>query len=170
MTLHRQVPVLLLLLTLLLPGCGFELRGTADLAFQNLYMEGAKLSVNKDLIKSLKINGVTVVNDSKQAELFLEMLSEQQEQNILSLSGSGVVREFELVYRVNFRLRSPDSETWGPVQKVEGRRDFSYDDTQLLAKQFEEQRLFEDMRNDAVREIMRLLVVQKPTHKAAAGD
>lgn len=162
MFLQRLLCSIMLVSVLALTACGFEMRGTADLAFKTLSMQGANLTVKKDLIKSLKINGVTVVDDDQKAELILELLSEQREQNILSLSGRGVVREFELVYRVNFRLRNPQSETWGAVQTIEGRRDYSYDDTQLLAKQFEEQRLFEDMRNDAVREIMRLLVVQKP--------
>jgi LPS-assembly lipoprotein len=162
MNLFRFSRILFLTLLLALTACGFELRGTADLAFKNLYMQGANLSINKNLVKALKVNGVTVVEDAKQAELFLDLLSEQREQNILSLSGGGTVREFELVYRVQFRLRSPSSETWGAVQTVEIRRDYSYDDTQLLAKQSEEEALLENMRNAAVRQIMRLLVVQKP--------
>jgi LPS-assembly lipoprotein len=162
MMLFRTSRILLLALLLALTACGFQLRGTADLAFKNLYMQGSKLTINKNLTRSLKVNGVTVVDNPEKAELFLEMLSEQREQKILSLSGGGKVREFEIIYRVSFRLRSPSSETWGPVQTVENRRDFSYDDSQLLAKETEEERLLEDMRNAATREIMRLLVVQKP--------
>ncbi len=162
MMLFRTSRILLLALLLALTACGFQLRGTADLAFKNLYMQGSKLTINKNLTRSLKVNGVTVVDNPEKAELFLEMLSEQREQKILSLSGSGKVREFEIIYRVSFRLRNPSSEIWGPVQTVENRRDFSYDDSQLLAKEAEEQRLLEDMRNAATREIMRLLVVQKP--------
>jgi LPS-assembly lipoprotein len=162
MMLFRTPRILLLALLLALTACGFQLRGTADLAFKNLYMQGSKLTINKNLTRSLKVNGVTVVDNPEKAELFLEMLSEQREQKILSLSGGGKVREFEIIYRVSFRLRSPSSETWGPVQTVENRRDFSYDDSQLLAKETEEERLLEDMRNAATREIMRLLVVQKP--------
>ena len=162
MMLFRTSRILLLALLLALTACGFQLRGTADLAFKNLYMQGSKLTINKNLTRSLKVNGVTVVDNPEKAELFLEMLSEQREQKILSLSGGGKVREFEIIYRVSFRLRSPSSEIWGPVQTVENRRDFSYDDSQLLAKEAEEERLLEDMRNAATREIMRLLVVQKP--------
>lgn len=162
MMLFRTSRILLLALLLALTACGFQLRGTADLAFKNLYMQGSKLTINKNLTRSLKVNGVTVVDNPEKAELFLEMLSEQREQKILSLSGGGKVREFEIIYRVSFRLRSPSSETWGPVQTIENRRDFSYDDSQLLAKEAEEERLLEDMRNAATREIMRLLVVQKP--------
>ena len=162
MMLFRTSRILLLALLLALTACGFQLRGTADLAFKNLYMQGSKLTINKNLTRSLKVNGVTVVDNPEKAELFLEMLSEQREQKILSLSGGGKVREFEIIYRVSFRLRSPSSEIWGPVQTVENSRDFSYDDSQLLAKEAEQQRLLEDMRNAATREIMRLLVVQKP--------
>jgi len=98
-------------------------------------------------------------------------MSEATEKKILSLSGKvGVVREFELNYRVNFRLRDPSSELWGEVQTVSGRRDFSYDDSEILAKSFEEQRLYQDMRDDAVRELMRRLIVQKPKKVATKGE
>lgn len=158
----RLSRILLLSVLLALTACGFHMRGTADLAFKTLYIQGGNLTIKKDLIRSLKVNGVTVVNDPKQAELLLDLIHERRQQNILSLSGGGLVREYELVYFVEFRLRNPDSEVWGPIQIIEGRRDYSYDDSQLLAKQFEEERLYEDMRVDAVREIMRLLVAQKP--------
>lgn len=162
MNLFRLSRILMLLSLLTLVACGFQMRGTADLAFKTLYIQGGALTIKKDLIRSLKVNGVTVVDDPQKAELFMDLLNEGRQQNILSLSGDGLVREFELIYFVNFRLRSPGSEVWGPVQKIEGRRDYSYDDSQLLAKKFEEERLYEDMRTDAVREIMRLLVAQKP--------
>jgi len=158
----------ILLLTLTLAACGFELRGMADLAFHNLYMQGPTLTISKPLKRSLAVNGVTVVNDPEKAELMLEMMSEGTEKRILSLSGKvGVVREFELLYHASFRIREPGSELWGQVQTVSGRRDFSYDDSEVLAKSFEEQRLYQDMRDDAVREIMRRLIVQKPKKAAA---
>jgi LPS-assembly lipoprotein len=162
MILQRLSCIAILATVLVLTACGFEMRGTADLAFKNLYIEGGNLSIKKDLIRSLKVNGVTVVEDIEKAELQLDLMSERRRQVILSLSGGGLVREYELVYNVDFRLRSPGQENWGAVQSIEGRRDYSFDDTDTLAKGFEQERLFEDMRDDAVREMMRLLVVQKP--------
>lgn len=162
MILQRLSRIAILATVLVLTACGFEMRGTADLAFKNLYIEGGNLSIKKDLIRSLKVNGVTVVEDIEKAELQLDLMSERRRQVILSLSGGGLVREYELVYNVDFRLRSPGQENWGAVQSIEGRRDYSFDDTDTLAKGFEQERLFEDMRDDAVREMMRLLVVQKP--------
>ena len=79
--------------------------------------------------------------------------------------GTGSVREFELFYRVKFRIRAASEELWGPEQMIESRRDFSYLDTELLAKSYEETMLYEDMRRDATRELMRRLVAQKPKAK-----
>ena len=153
----------MLVSTLMLSACGFELRGAADLAFKSIYIQGPNYTVSKDLRKALAINDVTIVNNAKDADLLLEFLSETYDRRILSLSGRGRVTEYELLYNLNFRIREAGSELWGPVQTIEGRRDFSYDDTQVLAKSYEETRLREDMQADAVREIMRRLTAQKPS-------
>lgn len=160
----RRMTVLgvILLLTLALSACGFQLRGAADLAFKTLYIQGGKLSISRDLTRTLKSNGVQVVEKSEDAELLLELLSESNQKRILSLSGGGLVREFELIYLLNFRVREAGNPTWGPVQTLRGRRDFSYSDSALLGKAEEEARLNSDMRNDAVRELMRRLTAIKP--------
>ncbi len=147
---------------LALTACGFHMRGQADLSFKTLYMQksGAP-ALAADLKRVLKSNGITLVNTPDEAEMQLDLMLEQPEKRILSLSGGGRVREFELLYRVNFRTRERSQDLWGPVQTVDGRRDYSYDDTQLLAKEGEEARLYSDMRADAVREIMRRLSVQQ---------
>ncbi len=160
---RAHLRILGLLLALTLAACGFQLRGIANLSFKTLCIQGSTLTISKDLKKSLAVNGVTVVTDADQADLLMETMGETTEKKILSLSGSvGVVREFELNYRVRFRLKDPSNETWGEVQTVSGRRDFSYDDSEALAKSYEEVMLYDDMRKDAVREILRRLIVQKP--------
>lgn len=155
----------ILLLTFFVVACGFHLRGTADLAFSKLYIKGSS-SISKDLVSTLKTNGVKIVTEPEEAEIMLELMSDGQEKRILSLGGTGSVREFELFYRVKFRVRDTSEELWGQEQLIEARRDFSYLDTELLAKSYEEAMLYEDMRRDATRELMRRLVAQKPKAKA----
>lgn len=152
----------LLLFTLALSSCGFQLRGAADLSFKTLYIQGSKLTISKDLVRSLKSNGIKIVDKSEDAELLLELLSESNQKRIQSLSGSGLVREFELIYLVNYRVRQSSNPTWGEVQTIRGRRDFSYSDSALLGKAEEESRLNSDMRNDAIRELLRRLTAIKP--------
>jgi LPS-assembly lipoprotein len=108
-----------------------------------------------------------VVAKPDEAEMLLELMEENTDKRILSLSGGGKVREFELVYRVTLRMRSAASELWSEPQTIELRRDFSYSDSELLAKEGEEARLYSSMRSDATREIMRRLSVQQAGVPAA---
>lgn len=156
---------LVLLLALTLTACGFQLRGAADLSFKTLYIQGPKLSISRELQQSLKANGIQVVETAENAELLLELVNEVNEKRILSLSGGGLVREYELNYIVNFRTREPANALWGPVQTVQVRRDFSYNDNALLGKLDEEAKLNTDMRKDAVREVLRRLTAIQVTTK-----
>ena len=157
--------IIVLVITTLLVACSFHLRGLADLSFDKIHINNQSLSISRDLNVSLKSNGVKVVKEPEEAQILVDMMHEGVEKRILSLGGTGAVREFELFYRVSFRVKDASDELWGPVQMVESRRDFSYLDKELLAKSYEEAQLYEDMRRDAVREILRRLVVQKPKAK-----
>ena len=149
--------VILFCLLLSLSSCGFRLRGSADLAFQTIFVQGSTLTISNNLSKSLATNGVQVVKSAENADLLLEMIGEESEKRILSLAGSGTVNEFELYYRVHYRTKRAGDALWGPTQTVEARRDFTYSDANLLAKQGEEKRLNENMQADVLSGIMRRL-------------
>ena len=86
----------MLLSSLLLSACGFQLRGVAQLSFNKIFIQGSTLSISKGLKKSLETNGVKVVTDSEDAELMLELLSEGNDKRILSIGGDGKVSEYAL--------------------------------------------------------------------------
>lgn len=159
---YRSGIIAVLIFTFMLTACGFQLRGNADLSFKTLFIQGGTLSISRDLKRALKANGIQVVDNAEEAELLLEMMGEVYEKRILSLSGGGLVREYELDYRASFRTRAPASPTWSAVQTVQSRRDFSYNDNALLGKADEETRLNADMHTDAIREILRRLTAIKP--------
>jgi len=140
-----------------LTSCGFELRGAANIAFDSVHIQGSTLTISKNLVKSLKVNDIKVLNTAENADLLLELMGEESEKRILSLSGGGLVREFELFYRVHYRTRQTDAALWSPVQTIEARRDFSYSDANLLAKQAEEKQLNENMQADVLSNLMRRL-------------
>lgn len=150
------------LIALLLTACGFQLRGSAPLSFTKLNIQGAELSIKKDLKRALEVNGVKIVSQAEDAEMLLELMNETSEKRILSLSGGGLVREFELYYSVNFRTRAQNNPLWGKVQTIQIRRDFSYNDNALLGKAEEEAGLNQDMRKESVRAILRRLSATNP--------
>jgi LPS-assembly lipoprotein len=151
----------LILLITSLASCGFHLRGAADISFNSIFIQGNTLVISKNLNKTLRTNGVKVQETSEGAELLLEMVGEESEKRILSLAGTGKVNEFELYYRVHYRTKLADAELWSQVQTMEARRDFTYSDANLLAKQGEEKRLNENMQSDVVSGIMRRLSALK---------
>ena len=145
---HKKFITLLALL--MITSCGFHLRGMTEISFKTVSLEGKELSFTKNLKKTLASNKVVIVLPTENPELRVELLSEESEKRILSLSGQGLVREFEIFYRVRYRVKTVDSETWSQENILETRRDFTYSDSNLIGKEEEERQLNESMRNEAI--------------------
>jgi LPS-assembly lipoprotein len=135
---------------LMITSCGFHLRGMTEISFKTISLEGKELSFTKNLKKTLASNNVTIILPTENPELRIELLSEESEKRILSLSGQGLVREFEIFYRVRYRIKTIDSETWSQENIIETRRDFTFSDSNLIGKEEEERQLNESMRNEAI--------------------
>ena len=140
-----------------LVACGFHMRGSSDISFNSIFIEGNTLVISKDLRQSLNTNKIDILSSAENADLRLELLGEEKEKRILSIGGAGTVNEFELYYRVHYRTKLIGQATWGPVSTVESRRDYTYSDANLLAKQIEEKKLNDGMQKDVVNSIMRRL-------------
>lgn len=161
--------VLLLAVTLALAGCGFQLRGTASLPFDTLYMPPATGGgIALDLKRNIQAGTrTTVVEDPKQAEALLEFTQEAREKIILSLAATGRVREYRLLYRVGFRVHDGKGGEFVPASTVQLTREITFNDSEVLAKESEEQLLFRDMQFDMVQQIMRRLAAARPARPAA---
>jgi len=146
-------------LILLIAGCGFKLRGAANIPFETMAVTGAENTpFAVELRRNILANRtVRIVDDPKLAQGILQITGISQERRILSLSGAGRVREFQLVYRVSFRVHDGKGREFMPTSEVVLRRDITYDDSQVLAKEQEEILLVRDMQTDAVQQLMRRL-------------
>ncbi len=142
----------------LLAGCGFKLRGTAEVPFQTLYIPGATGGIALDLKRNIQAGtDARVVDAAQQADAILEFTEEAREKDILSLTGTGRVREFQLRYRVGFRVHDGRGGQYVPQSSIQLTRDVTFNDAEVLAKEAEEQLLFRDMQSDMVQQIMRRL-------------
>lgn len=154
----------LLLFTLLLSACGFQLRGQAGMPFTTLYLDAANpnSAMIAELRRNLEFNKVQLVNSAEQAEVILNIVSEYPNKQILTLGGSGRVTEFQLNYKVSLRAYDLKQIDWIPAEEMVLRRDYSYDDTKILAKEQEEAMIYQSMRADMVQQIVRRLSRAKP--------
>ena len=143
----------------MLAACGFQLRGVAPLPFDSVFVQAPASSQFANLLKRAVRtgSGARVTERPEQAEVILQILNETQERQILSLSGGGRVGEYQLRYRVAFRLTDRENREHIAATEIVVNRDYSFSDEQALAKQTEEALLFRDMRGDAVQQLVRRL-------------
>lgn len=153
-----------LLIPLLLNACGYHLRGQTGMPFDKLYLDTASPSTpfTRELLSNLESNKVKIVATAEQADVVLNIVSETTDKQILTLGGAGRVNEFRLIYRVSLRAYDNKQQDWIPAEEMVIHRDFSYDDNKVLAKESEENLLFNSMRSDMVQQILRRLSRSKP--------
>jgi LPS-assembly lipoprotein len=150
--------ILLLTLLLTLGACGFQLRGPAQLPFETIFVQGGGNQLGPDLQRYLQSgSNVTVVQAPEEAQAVLVIVGESREKRILSLTGGGRVGEFELFYRLSFRLHDGKGTELMPLQLLELKRTLTFSDVQVLAKQQEEAMMYRDMQSDAVQQVVRRL-------------
>jgi LPS-assembly lipoprotein len=143
----------------LLAGCGFHLRGEAHYEFDSLYLNSpAAQPLTADLKRSLEgIGTAQLVTTPEKAQVILDIASVENNKQILSLSSGGKVSEFLLSKRVLFRVHDAAGNDWLPTSELVVRRTYSYSDSAALPKEAQEQRLWREMQDDAVQQIVRRL-------------
>jgi len=142
----------------LLAGCGFQLRGAADLPFETIHVPGATGGIALDLKRNIQSGTRTrVVDTAAEAQAVLQFTEETRLKEILSLTTAGRVREFRLLYRVGFRVLDGKGGEFLPVNSVQLTRDITFNDAEVLAKEAEEALLYRDMQFDMVQQVMRRL-------------
>jgi LPS-assembly lipoprotein len=156
--------IVMIVAACLLSACGFHLRGQANLPFNSIYLTAPDPNspfVN-ELRRNLQVNKLTFVDDAEKAELILNIVSEIPDKQILTLGGSGRVSEYQLRFRVSLRAYDNSQHDWIPAEELMQYRNYTYDDTKILAKEAEENLLYQSMRTDMAQQIVRRLSHAKP--------
>jgi len=160
MKLMRVSLLSLLLLAFLLNGCGFHLRGKNTLPVERIFVQTSNefSPFIVQLKHALEVSGAQLTDTPEAAQLTLHVVSEVMDKQILSLSSGGRVREYRLQYRVSLRAYDKKQQDWLSASEISLRRDFSYDDSQILSKEQEENLLQKNLRSDAVQQVVRRLI------------
>ena len=150
-------------LCLLLTGCGFQLRGAVVIPFKDIFVTAPTGSpIAADLTKKIQASNTPIATDITKADGRVAVLEESRDKIILSLSGAGRVREYQLKLRVVYTLTDSKGAVIIPRTEMNLTRIMSFDDAFVLAKQQEEVLLYRDMENDVVQQILRRLSQVQP--------
>ncbi len=162
---RRRLAVALLVLPL--AGCGYHLRGStpdSQLAFESVYLDAPSgTPLERDLRTSIRSQRTAkLVDDPKAAAVALRVLSDRQERKVLTLNSQGQVREYSLTYRISYEVADRNNKKLLAPTEIALQTILSYSESQVLAKEQEERLIFDDLRRDAVSQMMRQLAQVKP--------
>ncbi len=149
-------------LAMAVAACGFQLRGTATLPFDTLYVDiPAGNPMGAELKRYLRAGtNAKLVDRKEDAEALLTRTGEARTKVILSIDDAGRVREYRLRYNFSYSLINQKGEDLAPPQTLAVSRDVTFNN-QVLAKESEEQLLYRDMQSDLVQQVLRRLSVAK---------
>ena len=150
--------ILLLVLTSSFISCGYQLRGAQEVSFKSISIDGGSKKFSKILKKKFNQSGVKI--NAVDSEISLEIINDNLSKEILSLSSKGKVREYQITYRVTYRVKSKDGE-WGSAVKIETSRDYTFDDTNIISKTEEELRIIKGMQDQLIRTMVTQISILK---------
>ncbi|HEX4895406.1 MAG TPA: LPS assembly lipoprotein LptE [Solimonas sp.] len=171
----RLPAVVLMLLALLLTGCGFRLAGSRPLpaALQTVYIDVvAPYRVSEPPVESslraiLQRRGAQVLVAQEPGAALIRLSELKEEREVLSIGVDGKALEFRLVTRVRYELMQDGRPLLEPGTLV-ATRDYSFQPEQVLAKEAEEARLREFIQNELAELLMLRFEVQLTRPAAAA--
>ncbi len=151
------------LLTVLLTACGFQLRGSYTLPWDTLYVGFPENSeIYAQVKRGIEASSQTrVITDPKKADASLIVLGDIPARSILSLSGTGLVREIQLTRTFVYKIQDAEGKELAPSNQIILQRDMTFDDARLFAKEAEEVMIQREMQQDLVQQLLRRLSALK---------
>jgi LPS-assembly lipoprotein len=131
----------LLVLPLLLTACGFHVRGVVNFPPQISVIYIEALDRHSDfyqaLVTEIRDSKLTLTNDPTRADTVIRILSDVTGRRTLSVSARNVPTEYEVYYTISYAVSIDGKEVLAPKNHVLT-RNYTYDETLVLGKQWEE--------------------------------
>ena len=147
-----------------LAACGFRLAGSDPLpgvlARPYLSLKDPYTDFSREFEHRLKSAGATLQGLRENSTATIDVTKDLVEQRTLSVSTRNIPTEYELKYTITFAVHGVDKELLAP-QTISLAKDYSFDETVLLAKEHEADSLRQQMARDLVSIAMRRLTSLK---------
>jgi LPS-assembly lipoprotein len=151
---------LILPFVLLLGGCGFHLQGVAALPadLHKVYVvatdELSPFAVELDRV--LEDAGAEIVASPAEAEATIRVGQDRTGRRILSVSSRNTPQEYQVFYSLKYSIDRGDKQAV-PEQEIELTRSYSFSESNVLAKDREEEILRQAMARDLANLVVRRL-------------
>jgi len=123
--------------------------------FESIHISASDPLVFLDIKRRIQASSKTIVlNSPKDSDAILYILNTKTKKIILSVSGTGRVREFQLRYSISFKVTDKKGRELIPISKIETKRVLPFSDSAFLSSQMEEKTLLKEMKKDTILKIM----------------
>lgn len=137
--------------------CGFHLRDSATLPeeIDTVFIGAPREALFEDLKLFLETGDTTITSNREAADLSINILREAFDMRLLAVDPTtGKAREFELAYTVVFEAIRNSQHVFLEPQRFTLFREFVFDQDAVIGASREEDVLREEMRRDAVQQIL----------------
>lgn len=137
--------------------CGFKLRGSVSIPYKAIAITGAPSPQLRADLEMIILTGSDsrVVNNAKDADLILEIISEQNTREILAYNASGQISAYRLNSKVEFRAGDQNGVDIVPEAEIYVTRDMDFSVSTVLATDVQQQQFTNAMRSDLSLQILR---------------
>ena len=148
--------LLILCSALLVTACGFHPRGeyAVPSSLKNVYLEGGSYNLRDQVAKVIRPAAGHFPTQAIPDGVTIKLFSEQSNSRVLSLNDRGRSNELELYYHLEYEILSGRNEMLLPRQALEIKREYFNNQSDILAKDYEQTMIRNEMYEQAAHTII----------------
>lgn len=156
---YTGLSALLLLMLIVVSGCGFHLRGTVPLpeVLKRVYIVSDAHSIRAKLSDAITSSGGAIVNSAEMASAVITVYSISKGRDVKSVSGQGRVREYTIRYAIEVGVKTPAGKILLPKQHVMRSRDIAFTEAEVVGKAVEESIILTELEREMIPTILHKL-------------
>lgn len=150
-------------LSLLVTGCGFQMRGDWQLpaSVQNTVMSGGTQQLYTHLQREFRAASASLTRPpAESSAASIVILQDTMERRVLSVDNRGKAIEYQIIYLFRFKVLGADGKVLVKEQQINIARDYPFVATEVGGAFNQELSLRDDLRKDMARQIMRRIQAQ----------
>ena len=153
----KRIALIFLLTASLVSGCGFHLRGTINLpdSIRTVAITSPDVKLRDALVTGLESNNVIVVNSPTADSAHIKIDKANFTREVRTIDSRGKATGYVLILRATYTVTDSAGTELVKPSTASARRDYNFDDNQLLSATREEELLHDEMREDAAQSILR---------------
>ena len=152
----KRFILVFLLMASLVSGCGFHLRGAINLpdSIRTVAVTSPDVKLRDVLVDRLESNNVIIVSGPAADSAHIEISSANFDREVRTIDDRGKATGYVLILRANYKVVDSTGKELVKLSTAIARRDYNFDQEQLLSATRQEELLRDEMREEAAQSIL----------------